>query len=101
MSVSYSLEEQETTINVFPSTVSKQAEIFTCIPSMINKMRKLAEENPHDVAIRESDGCVFCTVPVDWIRIAPKRKCTLTDEQKKANAERLAAYREAKLNATS
>lgn len=98
MKQSYSLEEQETTINMFPTGVSSKAEIFSCIPAMMNRLRKLAEEYPKEIALREDDGCIFCTLPVDWIRVLPKRKCTLTDEQKKANAERLRAYKEAKQN---
>lgn len=91
--MSYSINEQETTINVFPKAVSDKAEIFTCIPSMMDRMRKLASSYPSDVCIREEEDAVFCTVPIGWIKVAPKRKCTLTEEQKKANAERLAAYR--------
>lgn len=96
MKQSYSMDEQETTINMFPPSVSNKAEIFSCVPAMINRLRKMAEDHPADVAIREDNGCVFCTVPVSWVRIAPKRKCTLTEEQKQANAKRLAEYREAK-----
>lgn len=92
----YEKWEQETTINMFPESVSKVAEVFTCIPTEITKLRKLAAEHPSDVAIREDDGCIYCTVPVSWVRIAPRRKCNLTEEQKKANADRLRAYMEAK-----
>lgn len=94
--MSYSINEQETTINVFPKAVSDKAEIFTCIPTMMDRMRKLAKEYPTDVCIREEDGALFCTVPIGWVKVAPKRKCTLTEEQKAANAARLAAYREVK-----
>ena len=95
MKQSCPIDEQETTINIFPKSVSDKAEIFTCIPSMMNRLRKLAVNHPDEVALREEDMCIFCTLPVGWIRIAPKRQCTLTEEQKRANAERLAAYREA------
>lgn len=96
MSKLYPKDEQETTINMFPKTVSSKAEIFTCIPTEITKLRKLASEYPSEVALKEDDGCIFCTVPVSWVRISPKRKCNLTQEQKQANAERLKAYMEAK-----
>ena len=85
-------EEQETTINMLPPTVSKQAEIYTCIPAMMAHLTKLASEYPSDVAIVNGDGYVTATVPSSWIKVAPKRKCTLSEEQKKANAARLAAY---------
>ena len=98
MDRNYSIDEQETTINIFPSAVSKQAEIFTCIPLMMKKLRKLAGEYPSDVSLAEHDGCITATVPVGWVRVMPKRKCNLTDEQKRANTERLAKYMEAKKN---
>ncbi len=96
MKHSYSFDEQETTINMFPANVSKTAEVFSCIPAMMNRLRKLAEDYPGDVALREDDGCIFCTLPVSWIRVSPKRKVTMTEEQRQENIARLARYREAK-----
>lgn len=93
-----SIDEQETIINMFPKKMSKHAEIYSCIPAMENRLRRFAENNPKEVTIIEKDDAVFATVPASWIRITPKRKCHLTDEQKKANAERLRAYKEAKQN---
>ena len=95
MNVSYSLDEQETVINIVPTIVSKRAEVFSCIPTMMKKLRKLYKDHPEDVDLSEKDGCVTATVPAAWIKIAPKRRCTLSDEQKRANAERLAQYMEA------
>jgi len=95
----YVLEEQETTINVFPTSVCNKAEIYTCIPNTIQSLRKLCAEYPDDVTIVECDGYINATVPRGWVKIQPKRKCTLTEEQKQANAERLAAYRRAKKGA--
>ena len=92
----YRTEEQETTINIFPANISDKAEIYTCIPGMITRMKNLAVKYPQDVAIRDDGDSIFCTVPIDWVKVSPKRKCTLTDEQKRANAERLAAYWEEK-----
>lgn len=96
MKSNYHLTEQETTINLLPSVVSKQAEIFSCVPAMMDKLRKLAAEHPSEVSIIEKDGCVQAAVPASWVKIQPKRKCNLTEEQRRANAERLAAYREAR-----
>lgn len=79
----YTLDEQETTINVLPAVVSKSAEVYTCIPNMIEKIRKLAEEYPHDVVIVEKDGYVNATVPREWIKIQPKRKSSMDDEQRR------------------
>jgi len=79
----YTLDEQETTINVLPANVSKTAEVYTCIPNMIEKIKKLAEDYPDDVVVVESDGYVNATVPREWIKIQPKRKSSMTDEQKR------------------
>lgn len=98
MDKSYSFEEQETTINMYPAQMCKYAEIFSCIPHMIKRLKKLAGDYPSDVVVRECDGCVFATVPMEWVKIAPKRKTNLTEEQRKAINERLSACREAKRN---
>ena len=62
---------------------------------MVQHILKLYEEYPDEVTIVEGDGYLNATIPRGWVKIQPKRKCTLTDEQKRANAERLAAYRQA------
>ena len=92
----YSLDEQETTINVFPKAVSEHASIYTCIPSMVQRIKKLYESYPDDVTFVEYAGGVQASVPRGWIKIQPKRKCTLTEEQKLANAARLATMRKGK-----
>ena len=92
----YTIDEQETIINVFPKSLSDTAEIWTCIPNMIEKIIRLHEQYPGDVSVVVEDGCANATVPRGWIKIQPKRKCTLSEEQKRANAERLAALRAAK-----
>ena len=93
MKSAYALDEQETIINVLPTVVSDKAEIYTCIPPMMNRLLKLQQEYPSDVVVSQGDGYINATVPRDWIKVQPKRKCTLTAEQKQANAERLKAYR--------
>ena len=91
---SYELEEQETTINLYPKQVSDKAEVYTCIPHMITQLRKLQSANPDDVSITETDGAVDATVPRDWVKIQPKRRSNMTEEQKQAAAAGLAAYRD-------
>ena len=88
--------EQETTINIFPRAISGKAEVYTCIPYMVQRLLKLYEECPEEVTIRKANESVFATVPREWIKIQPKRKSNLTEEQKRANAERLAAFRESR-----
>ena len=64
----------------------------------INKIRKLAEQYPDDVTIKnrpeENDGCICATMPSEWLRISPPRKVEMTEEQKAELAERLRLARE-------
>jgi len=79
----YTIDEQETTINVLPAVVSKTAEVYTCIPNMIEKIKALADEYPDEVVVVECDGYINATVPRDWIKIQPKRKRSMTPDQKR------------------
>lgn len=64
----------------------------------INKIKKLAEQYPDDVEIKnrpeENDGCICATMPSDWLRISPPRRVEMTEEQKAELAERLRLARE-------
>ncbi len=62
---------------------------------LINKVRKLADEL-HDsrcVPIENADGSVFTHLPLSALKLIKKRTVELSDEQKKAYTERLAAAR--------
>ena len=63
----------------------------------INRIRKLKESNPDEVRILEepenNDGCIYATVPSNWLKISPPRKLSYTDEQREAMGERLKNYR--------
>ena len=60
------------------------------------RLMKLAVKHPEKVTIRkrpeENDGCIYLTLPRDWIRVKPPRE--LSEEQKAAVAERLMKARE-------
>lgn len=99
MTSPFSLDEQETTINIYPKAISERAEVFTSTPNMIKRLMKLHEQYPDDVTVISGYGFIDASVPRGWIKIQPKRKCTLTDEQKRINAERLAKLRESKKEA--
>ena len=90
------LDEQETTINVFPKQISDSAEVYTCIPSMVSRLKKLKKENPKDVLIHECPPGIIAKVPQSWVKIAPKRKKIMTDEDKQIMLERFANGKEAK-----
>lgn len=92
----YALDEQETHICVMPKVVSKDAEIFSCIPTMMDRLSKLYTEHADEMMLVEGDGFVKATVPASWIKVSPKRKSVMTEEQRRAAAERLASYRKAR-----
>lgn len=43
----------------------------------INKIRKLKEKFPDQVRIirepEDNDGCIYCSLPVAWLKVMPKR----------------------------
>ncbi len=95
--INVSLEEQETTISLFPKQVLEKAEIYSCIPSTMNRLRKYAEQFPDDVKVtREDQIGIFVNVPASWVTIRRPRQVILSDEQRAAAAERLQAARQKK-----
>ena len=85
-------EEQETIINIPASQVSKTAEVYTNIPSMLKKLRKQSESRPDCVQIKRDLGdALFAEVDRSCIRITPKR--IVSDEQRATAAKRLAEGR--------
>lgn len=86
------IDEQETIICFSPARVSKDAEIYSCMPNVINSIRKHAKDRPETVRILKDEGdAVFAAIDRSCVKFAPKRK--MTDEQRKAAAQRLAEGR--------
>lgn len=60
----------------------------------INKILKLSEKYPDEVQIthypENNDGVIVAHLPKTWLKVAPPKKMDLSDEQRKARAERLA-----------
>ena len=58
----------------------------------ITKIRKLKERFPDEVRIiaepENNDGCIYCELPVNWLKVAPPVKRVLTEEQRQAIRER-------------
>lgn len=69
---------------------------------IINRVRKLAELYPDSVIIKrqpeQNDGCIYATMPADWLKLNPPRKIELTDERKAELSERLRTAREIRTN---
>ena len=59
----------------------------------INKVHKLKEQYPDEVRIitepEENDGCIYCTMPIQWFTIRVPKKRVLTDEQRAELSERM------------
>ena len=64
----------------------------------IRRIRKLKEQYPDEVSIEyepeTNDGCICAKVPVKWFKIEPPRKVNMTDEQKRAFADRMKSLRQ-------
>ena len=59
----------------------------------INKIHKLKEKYPDEITIiaepKDNDGCIYCRLPVAWLRVQPKIKREMSEEQKAAFVERM------------
>ena len=57
----------------------------------VGMIRRLKEKYPDQVDIRyiNQDGSVLAHLPIEWMRIVPKRQDTLTEEQRHARSERM------------
>lgn len=66
-----------------------------CRGKFANRIRLLAEKNPEEVKILadNEDGSIFFHMPISYLHIYPPQKRELTEEQRKASAERLAKAR--------
>ena len=90
------IDEQETVINILPAQISRNAEIYTCIPAMSKRLRKLAETRPDSVRIVHDNGTsVIAEVDRSCIKISPKR--LVSEELRRAAADRFAAARARKV----
>jgi len=86
------LDEQETTIDI--DYREKRAYIYTSRSAVSKKLLSLCEEHDEAEVVKVDKYGAEISVPVDWISIKPKKKRTMSEEARKAMAERLAAVRE-------
>lgn len=60
---------------------------------LINRIMKFSKAHPNSVEVIRSpemnDGCLYCKLPSNWLKITPPAKREMTAEQKAAAAERL------------
>lgn len=69
----------------------KTATMYTSERSRINELIRLREQYPDlvEIVAENKDGSIVVHIPAEWMRLRPKRKCNLTEEQRAAAAERL------------
>ena len=64
----------------------------------VNKIKKLLEEHPDEMRLLASpetnDGCIYVELPSSWLKIQPKRKVELSEEEKDILRERLTRMRQ-------
>lgn len=66
-------------------------------PWSITMIKKLQTQHPNEVeVITNKDGTLLAHLPFEWMRIIPKKKRNLTEEQKVAIVERLKSGKENK-----
>ena len=59
----------------------------------VGMIRRLKEKYPDQVDICRinQDGTVLAHLPLEWLRIVPKKRCSLSDEHRQALSERMKA----------
>lgn len=64
--------------------------------SSVAMLRRLKATRPDEVEIvaENEDGSILAHLPYSWMRIVPKKKVVMSEEQKRAAAERMRAARE-------
>lgn len=74
--------------------------LFTSERKWINYVYKLKESHPDEVDIRHvnDDGSLIVHIPASWMKIKPKKKVVLTDEQIEASKARLERGRQKRLS---
>ena len=97
--ISYSRLEQETIVNF--NEEEAEARVYTFNKSLQTRLQKLTVERPDecrldpDQRLTENGAAAFI-VPKRWVKVAPPRTVTMSEEQAEAARERLKVAREAK-----
>ena len=59
----------------------------------ITRIMRLRYAHPEEVEIvktpQENHGSLYCKVPAKWLKVSPPKRVNMTDEQRKAAAERM------------
>lgn len=90
--VSIPLEEQELHINYNYIEMGKMCEVYTTIPSMMKYLEKLFVDFPDECKLIKDDQYSY-TVQIPFKLVKPRRPRTISEEQRAAMSDRLAAAR--------
>lgn len=94
--ISYSRLEQETIVNF--NEEEAEARVYTFNKSLQTRLQKLTVERPDECRLDPDqrltgNGAAAFIVPKRWVKVAPPRKVTMTEEQAVASRERMRALR--------
>lgn len=92
-----SLDDIETVINYAPSQIGKWPELYTTDKLIMKRYEKFMAKNPEEcILLAEDKYSMTFSVHPKCIGIYPRalRKAHFTEEQQRANAERLARMNE-------
>jgi len=81
-------DEQELVINYMPSEMGKDCEIYTCIPTLMDYLEKMANEFPEQYKIIRDDKYGL-TVRTQFKLVKPRKPKILSEERRAELSERL------------
>jgi len=90
--ISIPLEEQETHISRYPYEMNDTCEIYTTIPSEMKRLERLVNTYPNIYILIKDDQYSY-TVRCPYKLVKARSPRQISDEQRQAAAERLAAAR--------
>ena len=79
--------EQETII--IYNNEESTAKVYTHHAALQNKLNKLTGENSDISVLRSGDGWTEYAMPKSWVKVSPKRKRNMTEEQRAAASVRM------------
>lgn len=64
----------------------------------INELVRLSKKHPAEMDVYvNKDGSIYGHIPADWLKVKPKKKVNMTDEQREASKARLEVGRKKRL----
>lgn len=86
--ISIPVEEQELHINFSPVETGKNCEIYTTIPWAMKYLERMVNEYPNECRLIKDDKYSY-TASIPFKLVKPRAPRQISEEQRKAAAERL------------